>query len=340
MLEDDDDEPTNTFRLIDTGRRSSTQRQIDNDDNNEEADDLTILTERGRRALTEEPTGRLSRYSFGSLHMADIWMEMDRREEDKARVRLSEGRSLLDRDVASEPVVLPDDDETQDLRQLRRLSSAEPEMPDLDMPGVADGDTFQLDMPQEEEAERSVRQSQQERAVPRLSLHTPAEEDDPGLAGGIDYAEEDDPAGIDSAEPAESVETDRQLTELESAALTTSTTRRRKRVKMTKNGHMVPSLPVGLIKHIATEVQIRNGRRKPKLGKDQVAALEQATEWFFEQVGEDLAAYAEHSRRKKRIDEAAVLLLMRRQRVLKQAGHLQALAKEWLPRKVLDELDL
>ncbi|RMZ76022.1 hypothetical protein DV738_g5146, partial [Chaetothyriales sp. CBS 135597] len=352
VMPDDDDEPTNTFRLINTATASRSRQSVnetmrsksrvslfshheqndDDNDNGNEADDLTILTERGRRAVTEEPTGRLSRYSFGSLHMADIWMEMDRREEDGVKARLSEGRSLLDRDVASEPVVLPDD-ETQDLRHLRQLSSAEPEIPDFGgMPG-ADGDTFQLDIPQDEDAEISAHQTRQETAVPRL-LHTSVE-DEPGL-----FFEEE----IDSAKPSEpaeaEAETDRQLTELESAELIASTTRRRKRVKMTKNGHMVPSLPVGLIKHIASEVQIRNGRRKPRLGKDQVAALEQATEWFFEQVGEDLAAYAQHSRRKKQIDEADVLMLMRRQRVLKQAGHLRALAKDWLPNKVLDQLDL
>ena len=48
-----------------------------------------------------------------------------------------------------------------------------------------------------------------------------------------------------------------------------------------------------------------------------MAALEQATEWFFEQVSEDLDSYASHGRRKKRIDTDDVLLLMRRQRVLR-----------------------
>ncbi|RMZ84786.1 hypothetical protein DV737_g954, partial [Chaetothyriales sp. CBS 132003] len=362
------DEPTNTFRWIDAGRNreaanearhtaksrvslfSQDQRaQIDDD-----VDDLTILTERGRRAVSEEPTGRLSRYSFGSLHMADIWMEMDRREQDnlKARARLSEGPSMLDREVASEPVVLPDD-ETQHLRQLRHSSSAEPEQADFVMPGVdgdtdlvmpgMDGDTFQLDMPQDEAAEASVHQTRQEIAVPSPRTSAQDEEAEASVhktrqeaAVPSPPASAQDPAGLAQ----DSAEADRQLTELESAALMAGTTRRRKRVKMTKNGQVVPSLPVGLIKHIATEVQLRNGRRRPKLGKDQVAALEQATEWFFEQAGEDLAAYAEHSRRKKQIDQADVLMLMRRQRVLKQAGQLQALAKEWLPKKVLDELDL
>ncbi|RMZ87170.1 hypothetical protein DV736_g5599, partial [Chaetothyriales sp. CBS 134916] len=346
MPGDEDDqganEPTNTFRLIDAARNRQTANEamhttksrvgLSSQDQHEQidddADDLTILTERGRRAVSEEPTGRLSRYSFGSLHMADIWMELERKEEDnlKRKARLSEARSLLDRDVASEPVGLPDD-ETQDLRQVRYSSSAEPEQADLVMPGM-DGDTFQLDIPQDEEAQASLHQTRQKIAVPSPCASA---QDDAGLAASIEHK-------IPDAE--DSGEADRQLTELESAALTANTNRRRKRVKMTKSGQIVPSLPMGLIKHIAIEVQIRNGRRRPKLGKDQAAALEQATEWFFEQAGEDLAAYAEHSRRKKRIDEADVLMLMRRQRVLKQAGQLQALAREWLPKKVLEELDL
>ena len=88
------------------------------------------------------------------------------------------------------------------------------------------------------------------------------------------------------------------------------------------------------------ENQSRQGKRKLKLGQDHMKALEQAAEWFFEQVGEDLAAYSSHAGRKKRINDDDVLLLMRRQQVLKEEGELIDAAKHWLPKKVLEDLDL
>ena len=69
-------------------------------------------------------------------------------------------------------------------------------------------------------------------------------------------------------------------------------------------------------------------------------ALEQATEWFFEQIGEDLEAYSKHAGHRKRVDESDVLMLMRRQRVVTEPGALRELAREFLPRDVRKELDL
>jgi hypothetical protein len=69
-------------------------------------------------------------------------------------------------------------------------------------------------------------------------------------------------------------------------------------------------------------------------------ALEQATEWFFEQVGEDLEAYSDHARGRKRVDASDALLLMRRQNALKFPGKLAEAARKCLPEKVLAELTL
>lgn len=109
---------------------------------------------------------------------------------------------------------------------------------------------------------------------------------------------------------------------------------------MTRHGTLAPALPTSLIKKIATEVQVRHGRRKPAFGPEHTKALEQATEWFFEQIGEDLATYSTHGRRKRRIDNADVLLLMQRQRMAVEPGQLKKLAQDWLPKGVLSTLEL
>lgn len=85
----------------------------------------------------------------------------------------------------------------------------------------------------------------------------------------------------------------------------------RREQKFSKHGIAVPSLPSGIVKKIATQFSRSTGRGKAKIGKDSLQALENATEWFFEQVGEDLGAYAAHAGRRT-IDESDVVQLMRR----------------------------
>lgn len=115
---------------------------------------------------------------------------------------------------------------------------------------------------------------------------------------------------------------------------------RRKKVKLTKHGIAIPALPSSLVKRLAVESMTRRGKRKPTIDRASLQALEQATEWFFEQVGEDLEAYSKHAGRKKRIDTSDALTLMRRQRVLKGQGALRKFAQEHLPPEALFELDL
>lgn len=129
----------------------------------------------------------------------------------------------------------------------------------------------------------------------------------------------------------------RRLTPMEAA---TARRPRRKKVKLTRHGIEIPALPSSLIKRVAIESMTRRGKRKPVIDRASLQALEQATEWFFEQVGEDLEAYSKHAGRTKRIDATDVLTLMRRQRVLQGDGKLGDFAIEHLPPEALFELDL
>lgn len=350
LLDEDTEEvaqPTLTFKAIDLATRPSSasseraeriKSQLmygerpgeDYDEGEKEEEELeeeddgdpTMLTERGRRAVSEEATGRLSRYSFGSIRMSDFGSELEikRVSDPVLRAQSEEAQNNTLKSFA--PIELPPD-ETENLSRLRRSSSlGEPYAyaPAID-------DDFQLPMPEESDA--VVRSASAEPLEQRLNDET---SDADLVQSGLQLRQE--------ADQQPDSQPQRRLTDIESAGQMAAVSRRRKRQKMTRHGTVVPALPSSLIKHIATEAHVRRGRRKPQLGKDHMKALEQATEWFFEQAGEDLAGYAQHSRRKKRVDDSDVLMLMRRQRLLRGEGELQAFAKDWLPKEMLDELDL
>jgi histone H3/H4 len=86
---------------------------------------------------------------------------------------------------------------------------------------------------------------------------------------------------------------------------------RKKRVKVSKHGIQYPSLPLGVVKKLATTYARTSGNSKSKISKDTLDAIMQASDWFFEQVSDDLAAYAQHAGRKT-IEESDVVTLMRR----------------------------
>lgn len=76
--------------------------------------------------------------------------------------------------------------------------------------------------------------------------------------------------------------------------------------KISQHGIEYPSLPPGVVKRVAQRFA-----GKSKISPDALAALVQASDWFFEQLGDDLSAYAKHAGRKT-IEESDMLTLMRR----------------------------
>ena len=319
VLPDDGADPTITFQSIDLARhneRRKSRMSLPVAGDQSPDNDATIMTERGRRAFTEDATGRLSRYSFGSIRMSDFGPDLEVARVSGAKSIAADGGYASPRQSFLPPAML---DETQDLSRMAETAPGQP-IDDADMPIYADDD-FQLPMPDDETF--VVREDQLQKA-PELVPNDGWEDVD---------VQEADPVHL-------SPKSKRRLTQLQLASSKHEVGRRRRTVKMTKHGTLVPALPSSLIKKIATEVQVRNGGRKPAFGPDHTKALEQATEWFFEQVGEDLAAYSTHGRRKRRIDGSDVLLLMRRQRTGQGTAELRELAKDWLPKDVFKTLDL
>jgi histone H3/H4 len=86
--------------------------------------------------------------------------------------------------------------------------------------------------------------------------------------------------------------------------------RKRKELHISRFGHEYPSFPLATLKRLAGGVCKSHGGNA-RMHKDTLAALGQATDWFFERLGQDLGAYAQHAGRKT-IEEADMVTLMKR----------------------------
>lgn len=84
-----------------------------------------------------------------------------------------------------------------------------------------------------------------------------------------------------------------------------------KQKKISRHGIPVPTLPAGVVKKLATRFARSGAGSKAKINKATLAAIEQASAWYFEQASQDLAAYSRHAGRKT-IDESDVTTLLRR----------------------------
>ena len=110
--------------------------------------------------------------------------------------------------------------------------------------------------------------------------------------------------------------------------------RRKKELKQSRHGITYPPLPSSMIKKIVKSTSASAGGGKMKFNKDVLAALTQASDWFFEQLSEDLGAFADHAKHKA-IDESDVVTLMRRQRLVTASTTPFSLAQRTLPSELL-----
>lgn len=86
----------------------------------------------------------------------------------------------------------------------------------------------------------------------------------------------------------------------------------KKGLRLSKHGNPVPSLPPAVVKRLAEAMARTSGVvGNAKITPETLRALMQATDWFFEQVGDDLRALAHHAGRKT-IETSDVAMLMKR----------------------------
>ncbi len=84
-----------------------------------------------------------------------------------------------------------------------------------------------------------------------------------------------------------------------------------KPLERSRYGIPYPSLPPIITKRIASTFNQSLGSKKPRLGKETLEAIMEASDQYFEQFSEDLGAFAHHAGRKK-IDESDAIAVMKR----------------------------
>ncbi|KAI7761343.1 hypothetical protein LZL87_002158 [Fusarium oxysporum] len=111
----------------------------------------------------------------------------------------------------------------------------------------------------------------------------------------------------------------------------------KKRKRISQHGIEYPSLPPAFVKRVAQTALQSSGLSNQRLSAETLDALIQSSEWFFEQLGDDLGAYADHAKRKT-IEESDVFTLMKRQRQIGPRSSMFSLAQKHLPGELLQEL--
>ncbi|KFY18342.1 hypothetical protein V493_08687 [Pseudogymnoascus sp. VKM F-4281 (FW-2241)] len=311
-----------------------------------------------RRAVSEQPGGRLSRGSFGSIRYSD---QFDRTMGDPERFDSSfiqgnfdDGEPFLQDDAS----ILDERTATLDLRGAFAAGrSSDVRVPFEDDEHEA---TFAFAVPRREEIAISAQAANV--GVPRRSIGpalegTEVEEEveeveeevqsEPGeaeedndlereieLEGEIEDEEHSD---IDQLEPTvDMTMNDTVMTDIQLSVKEAQKPKVKKIIRVSKHGIQYSSLPSGVVKKLATTFARTGGSGSGKISKDALAAIMQATDWFFEQVSDDLGAYAAHAGRKT-IDENDVMTLMKRQRQTNAVTTPFALAQRHLPRELLQD---
>ncbi|KAJ3493137.1 hypothetical protein NLG97_g4924 [Lecanicillium saksenae] len=147
----------------------------------------------------------------------------------------------------------------------------------------------------------------------------------------ISEGEDSDPADITMRQQDTSMTLDR------SAPARRGPKPKKKHKRISRHGAEYPPLPPAFVRRVAHRAVQSSGLSNHRISSDVLAALTQASEWFFEQLGDDLGAYADHAKRTV-IEESDVLTLMKRQRQIGSDATLFSLAQRHLPRELLQEL--
>jgi len=290
----------------------------------------------GRRAISEDPRfmfpGRISE-RFGDL--SELGAVEEEYEVDGTFINRRDG--LLDQAIGE----LDEDDTTTQMQALTGRRDGRPSDVDLGVFGDADDDTeeptFRFMIPERiraplrEEPQAEQDDEELEDGLPLLDeevdegvIVPEANEEDEITAalGGEDATET---LGIQGWESDHELEDDNDLAayreevsamdrSLESperpAAAKERTARKTKELRISQRGLEYPSFPAAPVKKLALGFMKSQGS-KAQLNKDALATLVKVTDDFFEQIGIDLAAYAQHGGRKM-IEESDVIALMKR----------------------------
>ena len=291
----------------------------------------------GRRAISEDP-----RFMFGGRQserfadLSELGVVEEEYEIDGTFIN-RRGEGFLDQAIDE---ALDEDDTTTQIRALTGRRDGRPSGVDLGVFGEGEDDTeeptFRFLIPErirapaqeearEEQDEENLNNDllgDQEEGMPMLADDEVEEElaasNGEATTGANDMLGwESDPVVDEDADLAAYREEESAMNrslQTESPERPASAkqrgARRAKELRISQRGLEYPSFPVGPVKKLALGFMKSQGS-KAQLNKDALAALLRTTDDFFEQMGIDLAAYAEHGGRKM-IEERDVIALMKR----------------------------
>jgi len=293
----------------------------------------------GRRAFSEDPRSMYpGRVSERFAELSELGAVEEEFEIDGTFINRPDG--LLDQTINE---ALDEDDTTTQIRALTGRRDGRPSDVDLGVFGDAEDDddepTFRFNIPErirapqrEEPSEEQDFEDALEDALPTFAndndepLQPEGDEQDEVIAAlnGDVTSElpdiqgwESDPGLNDDADLAQYREEesamDRSLqtqSPERPAAAKQANVRKAKELRISQRGLEYPSFPTASVKKLALGFMKSQGS-KGQLNKEALNALVKVTDDFFEQIGIDLAAYAQHGGRKM-IEESDVIALMKR----------------------------
>ncbi|QSZ31066.1 hypothetical protein DSL72_000627 [Monilinia vaccinii-corymbosi] len=322
----------------------------------EEENLTTRSIELPRRAVNEQPNRLFSRGSFGSIRESDRFGNLNEAELDRDVMGSSffEGNDYENDDFpdmanspffGSERAGMRGDFETG-LHRRSLLPGRSSDIRPYNSPSEERDATFVFTVPQPESPAQLVSSP----SLETTQIGDPAM-DNPSLPPenipGGDLAMDEEAMNGKNDSPMLSIGTfeNSRLSDDErfkeplpkSIPETLKRAPQKKNNKVSKHGLKYSSLPLGVVKKHASNFA-RNGASKgEKLSRDALDAIMQATDWFFEQISEDLSTYSEHAGRKT-IDKSDVLMLMKRQRQTNATTTPFSLAQSRLPRELLQDV--
>ncbi|POR37591.1 Uncharacterized protein TPAR_02237 [Tolypocladium paradoxum] len=326
--EDDDELPIDRPRLsLALDQDDDSDLQPPRSSGLEEENYTAQSIELPRRAISELPGSRLSRGSFGSVRVSDFFDNNDPTEGigrqsdffpgllEDLQAQAAAGDLSYDRPVLTQSSI--------DVDPARRTTMGRDSDFGLQLPaGLDDQTTFLLSEPPAEADSDSPTMDH--------SFTEAAAAEGQDRSPDVSLAEDD----VDMAE-AGNVTAD--LTRLQDEPSRRAPNPRKQKKRISRHGVEYPPLPPSFVKRVAQTALQSSGLSNPRVSADTLTALTQASEWFFEQLGDDLRAYASHAKRKT-VEESDVVTLMRRQRRIGSDATMFSLAQRHLPRELLQEL--
>ncbi|RKF74873.1 putative histone-fold containing protein [Golovinomyces cichoracearum] len=288
-----------------------------------------------RHAVSEKSPGKFSRGSFGSVRMSDVFNEMS----DVGLKSNADESSYMVNYRKDDPSIWPEDYDEVSIEGATETLKI-PTVGSISSP-VGRESGIRLDSPVTEETGNFVFN------IPPLDYsgtqrHEENYDDQATLIEGPTNKE--DLTNEENLDTEWSLKTIGVESDLHNVAArergienSNGNLARRNKVKLSRQGIPYPSLPTGVVKKLAVNYAKTAGDNKPKINKETVDAIMQATDWFFEQASDDLGAYAMHAGRKT-INESDVITLMKRQRQINASKTPFFLAQRHLPPELLQEL--